>query len=93
MREIPVAYFDGPAGSQVPQAVVDAVRETLLHHNANCGAPFATSQETDGILREARNTLADLLQVDDPGEITFGPNMTTLTLSLSRALAKNMATG
>ncbi|MFO1092266.1 MAG: hypothetical protein U0992_03000 [Planctomycetaceae bacterium] len=50
----PVAYFDGPAGTQVPQSVADAVTDCLLHHNANTGGPFATSQEADAILDAGR---------------------------------------
>lgn len=85
----PIAYFDGPAGSQVPQSVIDAVADYLAHHNANCGAPFDTSRETDATLQAGREAVADLVGMDDPETIAFGPNMTTLTLSLSRALAAN----
>jgi len=85
----PIAYFDGPAGSQVPQSVIDAVADYLAHHNANCGAPFDTSRETDATLQAGREAVADLVGTDDPETIAFGPNMTTLTLSLSRALAAN----
>lgn len=83
-----VAYFDGPAGSQVPQSVAAAVSDYLLHSNANCGAAFATSQETDGILAEARQACADFLNATTPDEIVFGANMTSLTFALSRTLAK-----
>ncbi|REJ79805.1 MAG: cysteine desulfurase-like protein [Planctomycetota bacterium] len=89
----PVAYFDGPAGTQVPQAVIDAVADYLAHHNANCGAPFGTSEETDAILSEAHRAVADFLGASDPGEIAFGPNMTTLTLALSRAVGKTWQAG
>ena len=89
----PVAYFDGPAGTQVPQTVIDAVVDYLGHHNANCGAPFGTSRESDAILDEAHRAAADFLGAGDPGEIAFGPNMTTLTLSLGRALARTWEPG
>src|SRR5262245_30235946 len=75
----PVAYFDGPAGTQVPQSVADAVSDCLLHHNANTGGPFSTSVEADAILDAGRHAAADLLGATDPDEIAFGPNMTTLT--------------
>lgn len=89
----PVAYFDGPAGTQAPQSVADAVSGCLLHHNANSGAPFATSHEADAILDAGRSAMADLLGAGDPDEIAFGPNMTTLTLAASRALAQTWQRG
>jgi cysteine desulfurase family protein (TIGR01976 family) len=92
-RGQPVAYFDGPAGTQVPRNVITAVSDYLAQHNANCGAPFATSRETDDILDRARSALADLLGTPDPDEIAFGPNMTTLTLALSRALGRTWKAG
>lgn len=90
---LPVAYFDGPAGSQVPQRVADAVADYLLNTNANQGAVFATSQETDVLLNEAHRTLADFLGADDPDCVFFGPNMTTMTLGLSRAISKSWQSG
>lgn len=89
----PVAYFDGPAGTQVPQSVIDAITGYLSHHNANCGAAFATSRESDAELQAAREAVADLLGTGDPDTIAFGPNMTTLTLALSRALARTWRPG
>jgi cysteine desulfurase family protein (TIGR01976 family) len=89
----PVAFFDGPAGTQVPQSVIDAVADYLANHNANCGAPFDTSRESDAILDGARAALADLLGAADAEEISFGPNMTTLTLALSRALGRTWKPG
>jgi len=84
----PVVFFDGPAGSQVPRVVVDAVSDYLVHCNANCGGAFATSVETDGILDDARGAMVDFLGAPSPEEVVFGPNMTTLTLALSEALAR-----
>ncbi len=89
----PVVYFDGPAGSQVPRQVADAVRRYLLESNANCGGPFATSEETDALLAAAHRSVADFLGSDDPDLVAFGPNMTTLTLSLARALSKTWRPG
>ena len=86
-------YFDGPAGSQVPQRVVDAVGSYLAHTNANNGGAFATSMESGEILADAHCAVADLLGSDDPGSVAFGPNMTTLTFSLSRALARTWEPG
>jgi cysteine desulfurase family protein (TIGR01976 family) len=85
--DFPVAYFDGPGGTQVPRRVAEAVVEYLLYHNANTHWAFATSQETDAALLGARGALADWLG-GAPEEIVFGANMTTLTFHLGRALAR-----
>jgi cysteine desulfurase family protein (TIGR01976 family) len=89
----PVVYLDGPAGTQVPQTVIDAISQYLGNRNANHQGLFATSRESDEMLAEAHQAFADLLGVDDPGETIFGPNMTTLTFSLSRALGKTWNQG
>jgi cysteine desulfurase family protein (TIGR01976 family) len=81
----PVAYFDGPGGTQVPKSVVDAVRDYLLHHNANTDWAYATSMETDELIAAARSALADFLNAD-ASEVAFGNNMTTLTFHLARSL-------
>jgi len=91
-RGFPVAYFDGPGGTQVPQAVVDAMADYLLHHNANTHWAYPTSVETDEALREARAALADFLG-GTPSEIAFGANMTTLTFHLGRALGRRWSPG
>jgi cysteine desulfurase family protein (TIGR01976 family) len=88
----PVAYFDGPGGTQVPQAVVDAMADYLLHHNANTHWRYPTSEETDRLLADAREALADLLGAT-PAEIVFGANMTTLTFHLGRALGRGWGAG
>ncbi|WP_166820630.1 cysteine desulfurase-like protein [Thalassoroseus pseudoceratinae] len=88
-----VAHFDGPAGSQVPQRVADAVSSYLLERNANRGAPFATSRESDALLDDAHKVLAAFLGATDPGTIAFGANMTTLTMHLSRALSRTWQAG
>jgi cysteine desulfurase family protein (TIGR01976 family) len=85
-------FFDGPAGSQVPQRVADAVSDYLLFHNGNHGGPFATSLETDALCNDARAAFADFVGGAEH-EIVFGPNMTTLTFHLSRALAKTWRQG
>jgi cysteine desulfurase family protein (TIGR01976 family) len=88
----PVAYFDGPGGTQVPREVGDAVVEYLYHHNANTEWAYPTSIETDAALASAREALADFLNAA-PSEIAFGANMTTLTLHLSRALGRRLSAG
>jgi cysteine desulfurase family protein (TIGR01976 family) len=88
----PIAYFDGPGGTQVPRAVAEAVRGYLLHHNANTHWKYPTSWETDEIIASARENLADFLNAT-AAEIVFGANMTTLTFHLSRALGRGWGPG
>src|SRR5215207_6822729 len=88
----PIAFFDGPGGSQVPRQVADAVAEYLTLHNANAHGCFATSEETDAAISGARRAMADFVG-GDAGEIVFGANMTTLTLHLSRALGRAWGEG
>jgi cysteine desulfurase family protein (TIGR01976 family) len=82
-------FLDGPGGTQVPQRVIDAVVRYLSSCNANHGGAFATSVESDAILKDAHEAVADLLNAD-PGEIVFGQNMTSLTFHLSRSIGKAM---
>jgi len=87
------AFFDGPAGSQTPQRVVDAVCHYLQHTNANHGAPFCTSRESDELLDRAHHRLAEFLGAENGECIAFGANMTTLTFALSRTLARTWNPG
>ena len=88
----PAAYFDGPGGTQVPAMVADAVRDYLLHHNANTHWAYPTSAETDAALAGARERLADFLN-DGPDEVAFGANMTTLAFHAARALGRGWGPG
>lgn len=83
----PVAYLDGPGGTQVPQVVVDRMSDYLLSHNANTHWNYPTSAETDGLIDDARRSLADFMN-GAPEEISFGANMTTITFHLARALGR-----
>lgn len=87
-----VAYFDGPAGTQVPQRVLDAVTATLRDHNANRGGRFASSVEADAIVETAHRKVAALLNAE-PREVVFGQNMTSLAFHLSRSLAETWSPG
>jgi cysteine desulfurase family protein (TIGR01976 family) len=91
-NNLPVAYFDGPGGTQVPRQVVEAMNDYLYHHNANTHWAYPTSEETDAALAQARETCADLLNAS-ANEIAFGANMTTLTFHLARALGQRYRTG
>lgn len=88
----PVAYFDGPGGTQVPRAVVEAVSDYLYNHNANTHWAYPTSAETDRLLDDARQTFADFFNCA-PNEVSFGTNMTTITLHLSRGLGRSLHPG
>lgn len=89
----PVVFFDGPAGTQVPQRVADAMCNYLLNLNANHGGLFGTSVESDKLLHEAHVAFADLVGAEDPDEISFGQNMTSLTFAFSRAFSKTWKEG
>jgi cysteine desulfurase family protein (TIGR01976 family) len=93
VRGQPLAYLDGPAGTQVPQQVIDAVSEYYRLYNANTGGPFLTSLETDLMVRRSRQTVAAFLGAPSWHEIAFGANMTTLNFALSYALGRAMAPG
>jgi len=89
----PLVYLDGPAGTQVPTSVAQRVAQCMIEHNANRAGKFITSNEVDELMDHAHRAVADFLQVDDPKSIAFGPNMTSLTLSFSRALARTWSPG
>jgi len=88
----PVAYFDGPGGTQVPRPVVEAMSDYLYHHNANTHWAYPTSAETDALIESARVALADFFNADST-EIAFGLNMTTLTFHLARTLGYRFSAG
>ena len=88
----PVAYFDGPGGTQVPRSVVKAMEEYLFHHNANTHWQYPTSEETDALLLAARESFADFFNAS-ADEIVFGQNMTTLTFHLARGLGRAWGPG
>ena len=88
----PAAFLDGPAGTQVPQQVIDAIRNYYLTSNANtCGA-FLTSRANDAMIASARAAMADFFHCA-PDEVVFGQNMTTITFALARAIGRELAAG
>ena len=86
-------FWDGPAGSQTPQRVVDAVAECMLHANANLHGEFASSREAGERLAASQAALADFVGAESPEEIVFGANMTSITFALSRAIARTWSEG
>jgi cysteine desulfurase family protein (TIGR01976 family) len=89
---VPLAFFDGPAGTQCPDSVIEAVSGYLLTANANSGGRFLTSMVTDDVIAAARAAASDLLGVMSD-EVVFGPNMTTLNFALSRTAARDWRPG
>ena len=88
----PLAFFDGPGGTQVPDTVIDAIAGYLREANANLGGPFATSHLSDALVATARTTAAGFLNAT-VDEIVFGANMTTLNFALSRAASRDWRAG
>src|SRR5579864_2120801 len=88
----PAVFLDGPGGTQVPQRVIDAISNYLRHDNANTGGAYATSRHTDAMIAEARAAMADFLHCG-ADEVVFGPNMTTLTYAISRAIGRDLGPG
>ncbi len=89
----PLAFFDGPGGTQVPQRVIDAVADYYRTSNANDGGAFLTSRRSVAIVADGHAALADLLNAASADEIKFGPNMTSLTLHVSRSIGATLAPG
>ena len=83
------AYLDGPGGSQVPEAVIDAIAAYLRDSNANLGGAFATSAATDEVMARGRAAAAEFTGAEPDG-IAFGANMTTLNFQLAHAGARTL---
>jgi cysteine desulfurase family protein (TIGR01976 family) len=89
----PVALFDGPGGTQVPDSVIAAIGDYYRTANANHDGPFLTSRRSDAAVQEAHQAMADMLGAASADEIKFGANMTTLTFHVSRSIGATMAPG
>ena len=88
----PLAFFDGPGGTQCPDEVIDAIADYMRHSNANIGAPYETSRLTDALVADAHERAASFLGCA-PEETIFGPAMTTLNFMLTRTFARTLAPG
>ena len=88
----PLAFFDGPGGTQVPDEVIEAVSHYFRTSNANVSGPYSTSRQTEALVTNARLAAAEFLGCS-PEETVFGANMTTLNFALSRALGRTLAAG
>lgn len=89
----PAVFLDNPAGTQVPQRVIDRTADYWRTMNANHGGVFATSERSDALIADVRRAAAAFVNAPSPDQIIFGPNMTTLTFALSRAIARELQPG
>jgi cysteine desulfurase family protein (TIGR01976 family) len=89
----PAIFFDNPGGTQIARQSAERIQRYLLECNANHEGAFETSRKSDAILDEAHAAMADFLNAARPEEIVFGNNMTTLTLHISRSLARTFGPG
>ncbi len=89
----PRVYFDNPAGTQVPQQVIDRTVETLATKNANLGGYFSTTRQAGALADLAHHACADFYNAKSASEIVFGQNMTTLTFHMSRCLGRKFSKG
>src|SRR4249920_2278148 len=85
----PLAFFDGPGGTQCPDEVIDAISQYLRQDNANIGAPYETSRRTDALVARAHERAGSLMNCD-PGEVAFGQSMTSINFLLTRAFARTL---
>ncbi len=88
----PAVFLDGPAGTQVPTQVMHAIQNYLMSANANTGGAFLTSRRSDEIIAGTRAAMSDFFHCDKD-EVVFGQNMTTITLGVSRAIARELKAG
>jgi cysteine desulfurase family protein (TIGR01976 family) len=86
-------YFDNPAGTQVPQRVVERSTRAYLEQNANLGGVFETSKRASALVEEAHAAVAAFYNARSPEEIVFGQSMTALTYHMSRCLSRGWTSG
>lgn len=92
-RERPRVYLDNPAGTQVPQPVIDAIAEFFRTSNANLGGQFSTSHAAEAVMLDAYRAAATFLGAGSEREIVIGPSMTSLTFTFSRSLGRTFRAG
>jgi len=86
-------FLDSPGGTQVPQMVIDAITDCLIHKNANLGGPFRTSEDAELVVSEAHRAMADFVNANSEREIIIGQNMTTLTFHIARSIGRLFSPG
>jgi cysteine desulfurase family protein (TIGR01976 family) len=92
-NKLPFTYLDAPAGTQVPQSVIDAISNYYKTCNANTHGEFLTTNETDAVIATMRKAMAAMLGAEGPETISIGQNMTTLNFALARGIARNLKPG
>src|SRR6059058_1164147 len=88
----PLAFFDGPGGTQVPDEVIDAVSRYYRESNANVSGPYETSRRTEALVAQARETAGQFLGCTSE-EAIFGANMSTLAFALTRTAGRDWREG
>ena len=88
----PLAFFDGPGGTQVPDSVVEAISTYYRESNANVSGPYETSRRTEALVAQSRLAAAEFLRCA-PEETIFGANMTTLNFALTRTAGRAWRAG
>src|SRR5215203_2602217 len=88
----PLAFFDGPGGTQCPDEVIDAIARYLREDNANIGAPYETSVRTVELVERSRVAAGRFLNCH-PDEVAFGPTMTSLNFLFTRCLGRTLSRG
>lgn len=86
----PRLYFDNPAGTQVPQRVIDRMLDALVRYNANLGGEFCTTREATEVVHRAHEAMADMYHAPSADEIVFGLNMTSLTFAMTRSIGAHL---
>ncbi len=89
----PMVFLDGPAGTQVPLAVMDGITSYYRNSNSNTHGAFITTQETDEVVHAMRESMAALLGAENGQTISIGQNMTTLNFALARAISRVLKPG
>lgn len=89
----PIVHLDGPAGTQVPRSVIDAITAVYTQSNANTHGQFITSMETDDLIQHARNQMAVFLGAESGNNISFGANMTSMNFVLANAITRSLQPG
>src|SRR5688572_9835816 len=92
-RDKPLVFLDGPAGTQVPDSVINAIAGYYRTSNSNTHGEFLTTNETDNVIHKMRTDVAALLGAEGPDTISIGQNMTTLNFALARGIARMLLPG
>lgn len=92
-NNFPMIFLDGPGGTQVPDEVIDSISGYYKKSNSNTHGEFITTNETDLIIKQARTSMATMLGAENPSNISFGQNMTTLNYSLAHGIGRGLKAG